>query len=507
MKHNIFSNKLFLGGLIGCLVLILVAYFFLQPKSENSVTNENPQEASTIQLPEGDFSSQFTETDPWSEWILKQADISAKNFVKASAGEITYDDAYKEIVSKLTAQLDQLKKHFGIPPPLDYAMPTPLEFTPTSNKKYTGPQTVEALMAEFHGSYGKRTRRFDDRYPPEQWLQMLLNKGVHIENRAEYSAYMTIRGELIASENDVDTRELVASSFGIANDNWEVFKSAYIDSAIAEAQRLLQTMNADPNIRGGITIGDDKNFLPFYHNRKITYVTRRATGATFRGTSLTQEQKFNLVFRGVDPEGIDIVYVDSEGNRLEEKPEPMTREEVRKMMAEGEKPPPAEWWDKEATIPDSEDLERFLPSENTDTELDSRKQRAREEFERQAAEAARQPGFEQFIQEVRQLEKFATMSDTDIAAELEKQLRQQLLPGLPTEQSLEDALREKITPKPLTPERFNKAKQILQNYGPKEGLRRLAKEDPELAEYFRRNPQKVPPERSQPSNANDTRKE
>ena len=300
---------------------------------------------------------------------------------------------------------------------------------------------------------------------------------------------------------------MVASSFGIANDNWEVFKSAYIDSAIAEAQRLLQTMNADPNIRGGITIGDDMNFLPFYHNRKITYVTRRATGATFRGTSLTQEQKFNLVFRGVDPEGIDIVYVDSEGNRLQEKPEPMTREEVRKMMAEGEKPPPAEWWDKEATIPDSEDLERFLPSENTDTELDSRKQRAREEFERQAAEAARQPEFEQFMREVRQLEKFATMSDAEIAAELEKQLRQQLLPGLPTEESLEDALREKIIPKPLTPERFKKAKQILQNYGPKEGLRRLAKEDPELAEYFRRNPQKVPPERSQPSNANDTRKE
>ena len=505
MKH--FPKKLFLGGLIGCLVLIVGIYFFLQSKSENSVTNENPQESHATELPKDDASAQPTATDPWSEWILKQADISAKNIVKASTGEITYDDAYKEIVSKLTAQLDLLKKHFGVPPPLDYAMPKPLEFTPTSSKKYTGPQTVEALMAEFHGPYGRRTRRFDDKYPPKQWLQMLLDKGVRIENRAEYSAYMTIRGELIASENDVDTREFVVDSFGIANDNWEVFKSAYIDSAIAEVQRLLQTMNADPNIRGGITIGDNKNFLPFYHDRKITYVTRKTTGTTFRGTSITQEQRFNLVFRGIEPEGIDIVYVDSEGNRLEEKPEPITREEVRKMMAESENPLPAEWWDKDASIPDPEDFKRFLPPENTETDLDSLKQRAREEFERAREEIGRQPEFEQFIREVRQLEKFATMSDAEIAAELEKQLRQQLLPGLATEESLKDALREKITPKPLTPERFNKAKQILQNYGPKEGLRRLAKNDPELAEYFRRNPKKVPPKRSQPSNTDDSRKE
>jgi hypothetical protein len=174
------------------------------------------------------------------------------------------------------------------------------------------------------------------------------------------------------------------------------------------------------------------------------------------------------------------------------------------MMEEGEKPPPKEWGNPNAPIPDSEE---FLPPERTDTELDFRKQRAREEFERRAEEVARQPEFEHFMREVRQLEKFATMSDAEIAAELEKQLRQQFLPGLPTEKSLEDALRENITPKPLTPERFNKAMQSLQNHGPKEGLRRLAKDDPELAEYFRRNPQKVPPKRSQPSNSQDSQKE
>lgn len=50
------------------------------------------------------------------------------------------------------------------------------------------------------------------------------------------------------------------------------------------------------------------------------------------------------------------------------------------------------------------------------------------------------------MRDVRQLKKFATMSDAEIAAELQKQLHQQLLPGLPTKASLEDALHEKITP-------------------------------------------------------------
>ena len=134
-----------------------------------------------------------------------------------------------------------------------------------------------------------------------------------------------------------------------------------------------------------------------------------------------------------------------------------------------------------------------------------RKQRAREEFEK--LEEAAQTDVEKFMHEVRQLEKFATMSDAEIAAELEKQLRQQLLPELPTEESIEDALREMITPKPLTPERFEKAMNILQSHGPKEGLKRLAKDDPELAQYFLRNPQKVPPKRSQPSNSQDSQKE
>ena len=93
--------------------------------------------------------------------------------------------------------------------------------------------------------------------------------------------------------------------------------------------------------------------------------------------------------------------------------------------------PPEEWWDPNAPIPASEDIKEFLPPENSDTDRQNAREefkRAREEFERQAAEVSRKPEFERFMQEIRQLEIFSTMSDAEFSAELEKQLRQQLLP-------------------------------------------------------------------------------
>ena len=520
---KLFSNKLFLGGSIVCLVLIVGVYFFIQSKAENSVINQTPQGDTTTRVlksSKGVSKLVADDADPWRVWIQEQADL----WVKLSADQLrnndtiwTEDSLRESFVSYLTENLEMFKKGYDIPPPLFHTTPTLTTKWNTTGKKYDGPPTPEALMEAFHSKYvDEILDSWAERHPPENFLQMLLNRGIAIKNFSEYCGYMNAWSFGFHLENDPLVREMSAREHGIPESDLEALTAAATESMIEREQRSSNASRADEKIRGGVHVGE--NFYPFYIDRNITYVkhTERPDGfgAVYYGQSLTDEQRFNLIFRGIEPEGIEIVYIDKLGNRLSEKPEPASREEVRKMMAKGENLPPEEWWDPNAPIPASEDFEEFLPPERTDAELDSRKQRTREEFERtreeferHAKEVARQPEFEQFMREVRQLEKFATMSDAEIAAELEKQLRQQLLPGLPTEQSLEDALREKITPKPLTPERFNKAKQILQNYGPKEGLRRLAKADPELAEYFRRNPQKVPPKRSQPSNTDDSQKE
>ena len=110
-------------------------------------------------------------------------------------------------------------------------------------------------------------------------------------------------------------------------------------------------------VTGGIHIGD--KVLPFYKNREVVYVQREEnkTSAEFLGSSLNDVQIFNLLFRGIEPEGIEVIYIDKLGNQLSEKPAPIPREQVRKMMAEGEKLPPEEWWDKDAPMPDPEDFE------------------------------------------------------------------------------------------------------------------------------------------------------
>ncbi|MDE0484022.1 MAG: hypothetical protein OXI67_15700 [Candidatus Poribacteria bacterium] len=483
---KLFSNKLFLGGLIiGGLILtlgvflildaILTPYFYKRKLPEDT--------AGILITPKG---NKAIYNSPKNNTATK----TEKNATKPDTAGIYFEGT---TIPKLTEQ------------DLWVAMMT----------WHKGPQTVEALMASYHVAYlqSKRHRRIDKVIPPEQWLQSLFDKGYTILNYIEYAQYMDARTATDSLDNP-KVRQLYSETFGIPESDIEKLKERYL----AEHLFFLKRKHAferttDEPITGGYYIGD--KVLPIYQSRKVVYVRRGEDkfSAQYLGTILNPEQRFNLIFRGIEPEDIEVIYIDEMGNQLSEKPEPVTREEVRKMMAEGETPPPEEWWDPNAPIPDAEDFEEFLPPER-ETELDFGKQRAREEFERareeferHAEEVGRQPEFEQFMQEVRQLEKFATMSDAEIAAELEKQLRQQLLPGLPTEENLEDALREKITPKPLTPERFNKAKQILQNYGPKEGLRRLAKADPELAEYFLRNPQKVPPKRSQPSNTDDSRKE
>lgn len=379
---------------------------------------------------------------------------------------------------------------------------------------HKGPQTVEALMDSYQVAYlqDESRRRIDKRYPPEQWLQYLLDKGVTFHNFLEYAQYMDARVVTDRIDNIPGLLQEESETFGIPVSDVDRIKKRYLEHHLLFLKRkhaMERTVNEQ--VTGGIHIGG--KVLPFYKDREVVYVQseKNKISAKFFGSSLNDVQIFNLMFRGIEPESIEVIYIDEMGNQLSEKPEPVTREEIRKMMKEGEAPPPDEWWDPNTPIPDSEDFEEFLPPERTDTELDKQKQRAREEIEnlksaaRAEFEIAAQAEYKKFMREVRQLEEFATMSDAEIAAELEKQLLQQLFPDLPTEASLEDALRETITRKPVTPKRFEKAKQILERHGPKEGLRRLAKDDPELAEYFLRNPKEVPPKRSQPINPKNSK--
>lgn len=200
-----------------------------------------------------------------------------------------------------------------------------VETTSTSPTKYEGPQTVDALFKTFREKVGTNPE-VDEKYPQVKWLQMLLEKGITIEHSRDYSRYMSIRWRLVRLENQPE--EWVSGKLGIpSTDDWETYKSAYIDRKIWEYQQLKAAMQADPKVLDILFVGPDrKTIIPLYS--KTVLVHRDRGSASFSGSMLSDQQRFDLLFKGKHPRGLKIIYVDEAGNILPEKPDPISPEDL-----------------------------------------------------------------------------------------------------------------------------------------------------------------------------------
>ena len=318
LKMKLFSNKLFLSGLIiGCLILTLGVYIIID--SMMPIPDKIPENTAVLGHP-----------PPKNNTTPKSKDNAIESATTVYHKGTT--------VPKLTEK------------DLWVAMMT----------WHTGPQTVEALMESYHVAYlqSKWHRGIDKIVPPEQWLQSVLDKGYTILNYLEYAQYMNARTVTDRLDNP-EVRQLYSETYGIPVSEIDRIKKLYLENELLFLQRKNAVERAtDEPISGGFHIGD--KFLPVYRDRSVVYVQRYESAAKFLGMRLNDEQRFNLIFRGIEPEGIEVIYIDELGNQLSEKPAPITREAVRKMMSEGEVPPPEEWWDPNAPVPDAEDFEEFL---------------------------------------------------------------------------------------------------------------------------------------------------
>ena len=198
---------------------------------------------------------------------------------------------------------------------------------------HKGPQTVEELMESYHVAYlqSKRHRRIDKRYAPEQWLQSVLDKGYTIFNYGEYAQYMDARVVTDKIDNIPGLLQKESETFGIPVSDIDRIKKRYLEHHLLFLKRkhaMERTVN-EP-VSGGFHIGD--KVLPFYRDRAVVYVQRRKSGAQFLGTRLNSVQSFNLIFIGIEPKGIEVIYIDKMGNQLSEKPEPIIREAFRKII-------------------------------------------------------------------------------------------------------------------------------------------------------------------------------
>jgi len=115
-------------------------------------------------------------------------------------------------------------------------------------RQHSGPQTVEALMASFHGEYGNSW--MDQKYPPVEWLRLILNRGGFIQHYGDYSGYLNVRSLLIYDEGQPEMWKN-GHYVGIpATDDWETYKLAFIDRHIWTTEKMREADENFPNNTG-----------------------------------------------------------------------------------------------------------------------------------------------------------------------------------------------------------------------------------------------------------------
>ena len=193
-------------------------------------------------------------------------------------------------------------------------------------EKYTGNQTIEAVMEAYDEMYsrghtdGLSEVKLDEKYPRAEWLAMLLDRGVMVGDYSDYTLYMNERWNLVHFERSGDW---VEGTIGVppAND-WETFKAAYINRKAWEFQQIYAARQIDPSVVGGTFMGpDDRTFLPYSEGR--VYVQREKRGASFFGSPLTDKQQWGIILFGRHPKDYEIVYVDEKGTILSKPPRPI----------------------------------------------------------------------------------------------------------------------------------------------------------------------------------------
>lgn len=436
-------------------------------------------------------SGQKQSASPWDAWVDAQADATIRSFLKvmqANGEKPTSEEiaVWRDLHrAKLAELARKLKKKMPSPPPIEEDPEIKYERTVVneSTKKHEGSQTVEALMATFDEDYNKVrtspeaiTIKADEMYPQTEWLAMLLDKGLRVDDYSLYSLYMDERANLSWLEGEPE-RWASGKIKGVPpTDDWETFESAYIDRKVWEFKQISEAKQEDPSVVSGLFTGpDDRTFLPYTDNR--VYVERFETGAFFFGEELSNAQQLDIMLYGKHPEGYDIVYIDENGTILSEvPPPPRPTEEQRqqyKAWLEAQQNPPFE---RPTDIMDRwDDLDSSQKNDYGYTDTVQRPpQAAQEQFERAQAGL---------------LER-ATMTDAELEATLEKQYTPENI----ADEQIETDLGERFSP-----ERLRQAQRILSRYGPEEGLDRLREVDPEMAEHTARkrnrgNPEQEPTE-------------
>ena len=411
--------------------------------------------------------------DSWHFWVDEQTEAVLKSALKASGaqGEKLSSEMIagirNDLREKIMAAVPKLKKKFPFPPSVVEKPEVKIKIETSAvprdaPKKHDGPQNVDALMASFDEAYNKsrtyaEALEIDKKYPQAEWLSVLLENGVQVDDYTDYSMYMNARANLATLENEPN--RWGSGMKGIPpTDDWETFKQAYIDRQLWEFQQIQAARRINPEVIGGLFTGPgDRTFLPYTANR--VYVQRFESGGFFYGESLSEAQRNDILLLGEHPDGYDFVYIDENGAILTEAPPPIpppTDEQFRNLE---------EWLNMGENHPEKMQSDK-ASSDNWQTEKNL-----------ELPEAVHRDD-----NTLKQFGVDNTMSDENLKATREKFLKPQLPRGNRDTITVD---RKDLYNDGFSSEEFSMAEEYLNRYGLEEGLQRLRKANPEIAEYVK----------------------
>lgn len=271
--------------------------------------------------------------DSWDAWIDDRTETRTEMDVAARKEAIPRDSIDENKLADIRAGHRMDLENFAAEMRAKYATPAEMEangegirldsitYEISEPEKYTGAQTVSALMEAFDAKYGRgyTNALAEAKYPREEWLALLLDKGLLVGDYSDYSGCMNLRSNLVHLENNGPRTWTSGQQWIPPTNDWETFKEAYIDRKVWEHQQLFNAKQIDPDVFEGMFMGPNgRTFLPDTEGR--IYVERSETGYTLYGPKLLESQERQLAYYGKSPDGYDVVYIDENGNILTEPP-------------------------------------------------------------------------------------------------------------------------------------------------------------------------------------------
>lgn len=276
--------------------------------------------------------SRDSPSESWDAWIDKETEIWTEMDVAARKEAIPFNLMDESELANIRARHRKDLEDFAAEMKAKYATPAEMEangegirldsitYEISEPEKYTGAQTVSALMEAFDATDrgGYTDALAESKYPREEWLALLLDKGLRVGDYSDYSLYMNLRSNLVHLQDRPETWASGRDGIPPTND-WETFKKAYINRTVWEYQQIYEAKQTDPSVWSGLFMGPGgRTFLPYSEER--IYVERSETGYALYGPKLSERQERELAYYGKSPDGYDIVYIDENGNILTEPP-------------------------------------------------------------------------------------------------------------------------------------------------------------------------------------------